>query len=228
MGKIFNHTKAGDLGSFIIGDVVLSIPPSAITTTRIENNEEITSLRSRFPMIRKTGQSIMMATVMWQAVLENNGIDVNYTEWEKLVRIYATFKSAPFVEVQNEHLRTVLHMEGNYNRMVFALKNLTISTSPDSTDILEAKLDMFFFNFMPYSKDFAYTDDLGSGKFSANNKKATPYKDYIDMWIAQNIEEDPTYYGKNDTGMINWRLNNTGNTEVRYSLYKFKLNTLKY
>ena len=69
-----------------------------------------------------------------------------------------------FVQVQNDHLRTILNMQDSYNRMVFGLKNLTISTSPDSTDILEARLDMIFLNYLPYSKDFSYTDLAGKKK----------------------------------------------------------------
>jgi hypothetical protein len=213
MGKIFNHTKAGELGSFIIGDVVLSIPPSAITTTRIENNEEITALRSKYPMLRKTGQSIMTVTVMWQAVLEYNGMTPIYTEWEKLRRVFAIFKCAPFVQVQNEHLRKVLNMQDNYNRMAFGLKNLVISTSPDSTDILEARLDMIFLNYFPYSQDFSYTNSAGGKNVNANNSDV--FSSYIDMWMSQNMDVNLT-----DHGIKDWKSNNTGTTNLIYNLYK--------
>lgn len=213
---MFNNrqTETDQDDTFIIGDIVLSIPPESISTSRIENDEEIVSLRSKFPMFRKTGQSIIAVTINWKALLVNgpNG-SVDYTQWKDLRRMVAIFKAAPFVQVQNTHLSNVLNMgTAGLSRMAFGLQQLTITTSPDSVDVLDATMVMVFFNYLPYSPDFAYTNSDGK---KVDSDESDYFSTYIDTWLTGNLNSS-----NSEVSIQNWDQNNTGNTTFKYRFYK--------
>lgn len=212
MAIVYPNQNSGE-DDFTIGDVTLSIPPESISTFRVENNDEINSLRAKFPMFTKSGQSLFNATVTWKAVL---GTTVHgtpdYSQWEDVRRIVAMFKSAPFVQVENPHLRGVLQMESSA-RMVFGLRQLNISTVPDSTEVLQMSLDLTFFNYLPYSKSFAYLSN--DGKEVDSDADDTMFGDYIDEWIDSNLDQN-----NGVTNTSGWRTNNTGDIKFSYRTYQ--------
>ena len=200
MSLVINSTTTqGQPGYFRIGYVVLEIPPEDIITTKIENNEEITPLRAPYPFRKKTGHSRWDVTVRWKSII--NDLSVNpYQEWDDLRSIVAMFKCAPFVEVENKQIRQILNKEHfglTSDRMAFALRQLRIDTSPDSTDILEATLTMTLFNYYPYSKEFGYIGMNASGPITQVSANASfIFKNYVESWKTQNLDQpyDQSYY----------------------------------
>src|SRR5208283_6097848 len=153
MSIILNETTSpNQAGYFRIGHLILSIPPEDLVTSKIENNEEITPLRAPYPFFKKTGHSRWDVTARWKAVIDNSATNP-YTQWYMLRQIVAIFKAAPFVEVENQHIRNILMKEDiniqNGARMAFALRQLRIDTNPDLVDVLEATLIMTLFNYTP-------------------------------------------------------------------------------
>ena len=73
-------------GYFRIGDVVLAIPPESIQTSRMSNNEEIVTLRSGYPMFKKTGHERLDATISWKAIVDHSSGTPDYSQWEDVRR----------------------------------------------------------------------------------------------------------------------------------------------
>ena len=142
-----------------------SIPPESIQTTRLSNNEEITTLRSPQPFYKKTGHEMFNVTVTWKALVDYSTLTPDYSQWEDLRKIIAFFKAAPFIEVENAHLRQLVLAENPggapHDRMAFALRQLQIETLPDTADCLQATLNMSLFNYLPFTRDFGYASVSG-------------------------------------------------------------------
>jgi len=81
-------TKAG---YFRIGHIVLSTPPTDILTSRVVNNERVTTLRGSNDMLAKTGQARWDFTVQWIAMVDpTQAVDDlhpagPYQQWDDLL-----------------------------------------------------------------------------------------------------------------------------------------------
>src|SRR3954470_18984074 len=121
-----------DPGYFRLGSVILQIPPTDITTNKVVNDDQISTLRAGSPMFVKSGQARWDVTVHWKAIrVVNSDGTYDYSQWEDIRRVVATFKASPFVEVENDFLRqhfvSVQKAFQNRNiRMAFALKQIRI------------------------------------------------------------------------------------------------------
>lgn len=170
-------------GYFRIGDVVLSIPPEAIRVSRAAAMEELTPLNSRFPFLRRTGRARIDVAVSWKAVADFSSSPPDYSDWLALRRVYAMVCAAPFVEVENAHLRQLMQDEAgvsNVQPLSFALKSLRVQTHPDSPDILEALLEMCWFEPSAYTPEFRYDAPTAS--------QSDSFKAYLDRWIRENMD----------------------------------------
>jgi len=174
-------------GYFRIGDVVLDIPPTNISIERRINNEELVPVRGKYPFFRKTGHMAIDVRVSWMAIQDTQSVQNRYSQWLQLRRVYAMFVAAPFVEVENAHLRQLILNElpdlERSARMAFALRQFRVETVPDAEDALRATLLMSFFNYDPYSPDFAY---VGDGR-PANADESKAFSAYLDYWISKHI-----------------------------------------
>jgi hypothetical protein len=182
--------RLGTAGYFRIGDVTLTIPPEEIVTNKVINNQEVSPLRSRFAMFQKTGLSRWDVTISWKALLHPGVEDtLDYSEFETLQRILAMFVAAPFVEVENAHLRQfVAENDPGFlagDRMSFAMRQLRVDTLGDVVDGLQVTLTLSLFNSKPYSTDFAYKGETENERVSAGQSKA--FKEYLDGWIKDNL-----------------------------------------
>jgi flagellum-specific peptidoglycan hydrolase FlgJ len=175
-------------GYFRIGFIALDIPPEDIVTSRVTNSDEVTPLRSQYSMFVKTGQSRWDVSVSWTALAseqENGTID--YSQWEDLRYIIAMFKAAPFVEVENQHLREVFFAVDpsmEHNRMAFGLRQLRIETHNDMVNALKVTLTMTWFNYYPYTGDFGY---VGTDGQSVDASQSPEFKSYLDSWMKTNM-----------------------------------------
>src|ERR1700741_2492679 len=107
MGQILvDQRSQGDAGYFRIGNLILDIPPDQIQCHKVINGEEVMPIRFPFAMPVKTGQSRWDVTWSWKAIADFSADDP-YQEWESVQTLLAMFKAAPFVEVENEHIRQI-------------------------------------------------------------------------------------------------------------------------
>jgi hypothetical protein len=193
-------------GYFRIGLTELSIPPTDIVTSKVQNAEEFPTLRAAHVMYRPTGQTRWDATINWKAVADTN-LDgsKDYSDWEDLVNIVAMFRAAPFVEVENDYLRQAFSSVSELIQngpLVMALRQLTITTNPDLPDALDCSLQMTLFNYLPYASRFAYLDASGNSVPRAIN--SAPFASYIDNWKSINL---PDGWQSLEQGLFNlgWR-----------------------
>jgi hypothetical protein len=200
---------AGTSGYFRIGDVVLDIPPEEIITSKITNNEEMTPIRAPYPFLEKTGHARWDVTIHWKALVDNTGGASDYSQWIKVRRILAMLKAAPFVEVENRHLRHLFIKDDTinalYSRMAFALKQLRVDVNPDLVDCLDCTLTMCLFNYRPFSKDFAY---LGKDGRQVSAHESPFFAKYLDDWISNNL--DAPYAGEDIDFTSAWDIQKDG------------------
>lgn len=214
MTEIFSTTSQTQPGYFRIGFVILQIPPSDISTNKVVNDDQVSTLRTTTAMFVKTGQARWDVTVHWKAVRTYNSDGTpNTSQWEDLQNIVAIFRASPFVEVENAFLRqhfTSVQPAYAMQRMAFALKQLRVDTgSFVDTDVLDVTLTMSLFNYSPYSINFNYTGNSG------NASDSPEFQDFISSWITQNITNHPLdrtspplmSWDEQDDGVItfNWR-----------------------
>lgn len=196
MGKIVvDPRNEGDAGYFRIGNLILDIPPDQIQCHKAINSDEVMPLRFPFAMPIKTGQSRWDVTWSWKAILDFSS-DTPYLEWENVQTLLAMFKAAPFIEVENEHIRQIVNPSQlnlgatQDDAMAFALRQMRVDTVPDLQDTLQITMTMSLFNYKPYSFSFQYDDGTGNPASSALNSPI--FDAYLNTWIQTNLDSDPT------------------------------------
>ena len=198
-------------GYFRIGNVILKIPPEDINIHKTSNVDELTALRAKFPYINESGFARWDVTVSWTAVYEENpqnysdspsfseNDDPHWAQWEDVRTIVAMMKAAPFVEVENDLVRSVISSRNDessysgiavtdstkYVRLAFALRQFKVSTSEDIVDGLKCQLVMTLFNYLPFTKDFAY---VGTGGLPVDATQSDAFKKYLNEWKENNLD----------------------------------------
>jgi hypothetical protein len=205
--------------------VPFTIPPAKLTINKVSNSDSVQTLRTKFLMIVETGQARWDVIVSWKALLGNGPASSDYwQEWEKVRRILAIFKAAPFVEVENEHIRDVIPSDANdaSMRLAFALRQFSISTCADIVDGLDCILHMTLFNYLPYSHDFGYV--VGEG-ISAGAALSDNFHLYLDTWIQENLDTVPSLSNAPAEGNhkpLDWKQQTPGSLKMTYREYVYQ------
>jgi hypothetical protein len=196
MSVVFSNYSTGSAsksGYFRIGNVVLNIPPTNIITDRIINNNRKAILRGKNELFTKSGQARWDVTISWTAVQDPSTTNPN-SEWSKLQTILAMFKVAPFVEVENAHIRQIFtssSLTSNGQRMAFGMRQLKVDSHPDIVDGLIVTLTMTYFNYAPYTLDFGY---VGDSQQPTDATKSGLFADYLTEWKSNNLTvKDPAF-----------------------------------
>jgi len=195
MGRIVTAKRTqSDAGYFRIGNLILDIPPEQIQCHKVINSQEVLPLRFPFAIPVKTGQSRWDVTWSWKALTDPSADD-QYAAWKDVQLLLAMFKAAPFVEVENEHIRQIVNPSQLNNgataddAMAFALRQLRVDTVPDLADALQITMTMSLFNYRPYSANFQY--DNGANKPASSALNSKPFGNYLQKWIQDNLMHDP-------------------------------------
>lgn len=133
---------------FVINDVTLSVPPTAIRIDRNNVNYRWHTLRSKNPQKVKSGHgNIQVGLTIYFVGIK--AID------EGLRRLLVQLEHHPFVYVNNTYLRDNI-IPGSNRNMAFTVLDFTVRTEPGLVDTLALDLDMTWFNYKPFSKDFTF------------------------------------------------------------------------
>lgn len=218
----------GDAGYFRLGDVPFSLSPEKITINKVSNSEEIDTLRTKYPMIVETGQARWDIIVCWKALLGSDPSSGDYyKQWEEVRRVLAMVKAAPFVEVENEHLRQILLPDSaggdpdGSARMAVALRQLTVATTNDIVDGIDCVLQMSLFNHLPYTKDFAYTSSAG-GSLGVGALQSDAFKSYLNAWIKENLDNRPSMSSETaaeGASTPSWKTQTPGQLSLKWREY---------
>jgi hypothetical protein len=225
MGRILiPQLGQSDAGYFRIGNLVLNIPPEHIQCHKVINNQEVMPLRFPFAMPVKTGQARWDVTWTWKAIYDDSQSDP-WASWRSVQQLLAIFKSSPFVEVFNDHIRQIVNpgdltsTSSKDDVMAFALRQMRVDTMPDLSDTLQVTINMSFFNYKPYSKDFKYNDGTGKKTTAVNSPL---YNSYIASWINANLNYDPTQEDGNGAPVssTDWVDQNPGTLTLSWREYQ--------
>ena len=202
-----SKSRKSDPGYFRVGSVVLQIPPESITINRDSNNQEITTLRSSTPYYKKTGHQRLDVAVTWKAMIVSDGETKDYQQWRDVRTVLAYLKCAPFIEVENAHIRQFVMTEelgyGETDRMAFAIRSMKIETVPDLADCLEVSLFLSWFNYLPYTLNFAYA---GPGGMEVSAQDSIAFQAYIDQWMRPNLPANNAWENQSDQELVmTWR-----------------------
>jgi hypothetical protein len=143
-----NKISAED--TFIINDVTLAIPPTAIRIDKQNIHYKWHTLRSSHPAKVKSGHGQIQVSLSIYFV-GTKAIN------EGLRRLVVQLEHSPFAYVDNRYLRDNI-APGTNNNMAFTILDFTVRTEPGLVDALVLDLDMTWFNYFPFSRNFMYRE----------------------------------------------------------------------
>jgi hypothetical protein len=135
---------------FIINDVQLVIPPTAIRIDKQNTHYKWHTLRSNHPAKVKSGHGQIQVSLSIYFV---GAKAIN----EGLRRLVVELEHSPFAYVDNRYLRDNI-APGTNNNMAFTILDFTVRTEPGLVDALVLDLDMTWFNYFPFSRNFHYRE----------------------------------------------------------------------
>lgn len=175
--------------TFVINDIVLTIPPEHISIDRAAQIKQYKSLRTKGTAKVRSPQSMVSITLQVKFV----GIDeIN----NKLRPLVAQFLLTPFCYVDNDYLRdSIVGNEGKKKNMALALQNLTVSTVHGQPDTWHVVFSFIWFNYRPYSSDLKFKDRLINrgapkkvgtpGLLGAGQTDVTPFQAFYAHQLSQ-------------------------------------------
>lgn len=151
-----------------INDVVLRIPPEQISVYKESLNSELATLRSFYTQKIKSGQGNVIVNM--QVTFRGNE-DFN----QRLKYLIAGLRATPFCTCYSSYLQRALRgLEALasadqpdyffFRPISLGIKNITISTVPQSPDCLSVELEFVWFNYYPYMNEWVYR--IGAAPFA--------------------------------------------------------------
>lgn len=184
-------------GKIQINDIVFDLPPEQIQISQHFANLELPLLRSKENTTLKSGHGEFLVsfpllfvdrdgTAAWNAI--NN----------QLLPLIQQFRKTPFCLVENELIRKAV-FPGTYDdargcrkpaapNMAFSLVNMTVSTVEDLPGALEARLDLAFFNYFPFSERFSFRRSWAPAAPSDSPSSAEEAAAAVKTYDAQAVE----------------------------------------
>lgn len=134
----------------IINGLVLDNNVQAIKIQKQNINAYFATLRQSSPTGIRSGKANVIVSID-MAFPNHHEVDT------VLAPLIAHFKISPFVQMQSDHIAsTILIEETSHLMMAATLNNLSIHTRPGEPESLYVTLDLLWFNYAPYSKDFNF------------------------------------------------------------------------
>lgn len=144
-----------------IGDVILTIPPTAIDVNKTSNISKIKTLRTKSSVLVNRGQTLTTLSMdLYFHDLESingkkypwkkeygKGEEAKYFYVDGLRPLLAQFAKAPFLPIDNYYINDVLGIRD------VALMNIEVTTVPNFPESLTAKLTLIEFNSEAYLMD---------------------------------------------------------------------------
>lgn len=154
MSDFSERGKYGD-DTFIINDIKLTIPPTAIQVVKEARNLRWDLIRAKEPVQVKTGHASVLITLQVEFV--------GLQSIEKLRRLAAEISLTPFVYLENDFLRQNLlpNNEGKPN-MAGCVKRLIVNTNKGDREHISATIVMDWFNYLPYTSHFNFAKNIPS------------------------------------------------------------------
>ena len=136
---------------FVINDIALVVPPTAISVQKEDLTYTWRTLRTRSSTKIPTGHGNINISV--SLIFTNDRmIDLH--------RLVVQLRASPFCYVENRYLRETIIPELNMSQaMAFCMDAMQISPLPGASDAWVAQLSLTWFNYYPYSPNFLFREE---------------------------------------------------------------------
>lgn len=153
-----------EYGEFQLNDIILDLPPEFIQIERQSFNHQWNTLRTRSSMKVKSGfsQITVQLKIIFTDTLENAPAGKIVNGFSKLRDLVSQFRVTPICYVENQYLRDDILSGDSQQNMALIVKelNITKSSDPDATNVLEVNLICGWFNYYPFSQNFSFVKDI--------------------------------------------------------------------
>lgn len=163
MGKSINNTERQlmpDNGFFQFNDIVLAIPPTAIQISKSQHANQIANLRASSDATIWSRNSETSVRIQMFFSDDPKVENISSTGFSDLRNLVSQVRVTPFCYIKNEFLRVGIFGSDHNETMMFAVKNLNISTSGVGNSrlpgIISVELDLSYFNYKAYTDQMQY------------------------------------------------------------------------
>ena len=212
---------------FIINDIALNIPPTNINISKEDVYWNWKTLRSSKSTKVPSGQGFCQVT-----------LNIVFTPdlLLHLHRLIIEIRHSPFVSVQNNFIKDAIDPsldpqkgDNAFQQMAFVVTNFHINEATGLPGTFIVKLDMKWFNYLPYTPNYLYKKDLYSLPIQSPSgwiQRTIPVitgldleKDYVDIAIDMNrYKSYPHLKHKDFNSLIN---SSRGNKSLENTLNDF-------
>lgn len=169
---------------FLINDIDLIVPPSQISINQEDLLYQWKTLRTKASTKIPTGHGQTRVLVSLQFT---NDMLLDFH------RLILQLSHTPFCSIENDYLRQSLVPHWPlYQQMAFTLTSLNLVPVAGTSDCFNLELDLIWFNYFPYSKNFLYRLDWNTNWMESTD----PMSDFGAVKLSIGWSLDPKTYNK--------------------------------
>jgi len=212
--------------SLRINDILFRIPPQSISIIKNDYNTSASTLRAPVSTRVRSGRKdiIIVVDMLFASgynsstmLTEEGDIWVN----QQLAPLIIQTRKCPFVSIENEKIRKEIlggelasssgasAEQTKHINMAAVIKSITTTINAREPNIFHAQIVMQYFNYSPYSPDFAYREINSAGKSISVNTPSSLYKEFY---------QEGTKNGRDYLNAIDFKKG--GDLELYYKEYK--------
>lgn len=153
-----------DSGYFFFNDIPLKIAPEQISVEKYPAFWAWSALRTESSVKKRSGFSEL--SVSLSNIHFTDTIDplTGRSGYDDLMLMIAQIRLTPFVWIDNDFLRTTVLGDADNIALVFAIKHMTIVKDLSSSNVISVSIEMDWFNYFPYLKEYKFREDLLSSR----------------------------------------------------------------
>ena len=194
---------------FVINDIALVIPPTALSVQKEDMTYTWRTLRTRASTKIPTGHGSI-----------NIGVSLVFTN-DRMIdlhRLVVQMRASPFCYIENRYLRETIIPEANlYQVMAFCMDAIQISPLEGTSNAWVCQLSLTWFNYFPYAANFMFREEWETEWLEGSGNDETSAIRHGIGWkwnrTTKKREFSPSITdrkAKIDTGVKEWKLQKEG------------------
>lgn len=146
MADIYLRESDAPDSQFIVGDIILDIPPENISISQITNNQSLSFLRNRGSLRIPSGRSMLRIDIKCSLNVEEN-----YANLDKISDLVAMTRVTPFVPISNKYVAEHIQAGAESFQSSYPVAIMGIAITPtDAIDIVDCHMSFIFWNSNPF------------------------------------------------------------------------------
>lgn len=161
-GQLYSNYSNEDVGRELgegllrVNDLIFNVGPTAIQVDGHDINYDWETLRTKTSMKARSGRGTVSISINLIFTRDSRqGWDELTVINNTLIPLVKEFRKTPFCELENEMLRRVLPV-AEHQPIAAALISMSASTVGGFPGSISVQLNLSWFNYKPFSPDFAY------------------------------------------------------------------------